>query len=341
MENDACLATQNELFDRCCYEKCSICQDYQLDEEMTVTQNGTIMGCSEIDNHFIGLNQITQDSDQCRHIQQDHFDSCCYDIPCDLCSSGDIQYELLVNDHVVYMGVNRTCGDWSVVAEGGLSQSDACKTSKEDLFGSCCFKECNLCQGQEFSISWNQQLTFDGLSSTCLDVYMNLRNERIQDGDERCQSVQSAVAHNCCIKMPTHQCSLCQHSNGTYLNTNWNIEVDYQGQTVTCGDVNARLSSEEIDSFVCLSARDDYWYQCCTPQQGGYGGSEIGGILPTLAPKVSDGDSESDQSSWDSPTLEEDGNFGTYFRSNQARKYHSRPATVLVVCLLTSFVTYF
>lgn len=135
-EDSSCVVTQNDLFDKCCYAKCSICQDYQIDQEMTVTHEGTTMGCSEIDDYFIGLNEITRESEECARIQQEHWNSCCYDIPCDICDD----YELLVNEPVTYMGVERTCGDWSVLAERDLSQSDVCKTTTKDLFDSCCFK---------------------------------------------------------------------------------------------------------------------------------------------------------------------------------------------------------
>ena len=111
-EDSSCVVTQNDLFDKCCYAKCSICQDYQIDQEMTVTHEGTTMGCSEIDDYFIGLNEITRESEECARIQQEHLNSCCYDIPCDICDD----YELLVNEPVTYMGVERTCGDWSVLA---------------------------------------------------------------------------------------------------------------------------------------------------------------------------------------------------------------------------------
>ena len=260
-EDDACLVTQNDLFDDCCYVKCSICQDYQLDQEGSVVHEGTTMACSEIENYFMGANEITQGSEQCGRIQQEHWNNCCYDLPCNLCVSGDSQHELLVNQPVLYMGVNRTCGDWSVLAEGELSQGDVCVATKNDLSDSCCFKECSLCRDTGSLIKWNQPLTYDGLASTCLDVYMNLRSEKVQDGDDRCQSVQFTVSNECCHKMPTNQCSLCQSSNGTFLNTNWNSEVNYQGEIVTCGDVNAMLSSEELDGILCLSARDDLWNQ--------------------------------------------------------------------------------
>jgi len=337
-EDDACLVTQNDLFDDCCYDKCSICQDYQLDQEMIVTHEGTSMGCSEIENHFIGMNQITQASDHCAKIQQEHWNSCCYDVPCEICVSGDSEYELLVNDYSKYMGVNRTCGDWSVLSEGELSQSDVCKTTQSDLFDSCCFKECNLCKDQGWTINWNRPLTYDGLASTCLDVYMNLRSERVQDGHDRCQSVQFTVSQECCQKNPTNQCSLCQSSNGTFLNTNWNSEVNYQGEIITCGDVNALLSPEELDSILCLSARDDLWNQCCTPQQGGNTG--LGGILPTLAPEVSDSD-ESGQSGKNPTTYEANGFDGSNFiRRNGAQSSHLMFTVwmVLIVGLVPSFI---
>jgi len=272
---------------------------------------------------------------------------CCYDIPCDLCVSGESEYELLVDQHMLYMGDTRTCGEWSVLAEGELSQSDVCMTAKNDLFSNCCFKPCTLCKDAEHSINWNLPLTYEGLASTCLDVYLNLRSERLQEGDDRCQSIQFTVSDECCHKLPTNQCSLCQTSDGTYLNTNWNAEVNYLGEKVTCGDVNAKLSSEELDGILCLSARDDLWNQCCTPQLGGNTG--LGGILPTeqndlgtlapgvLVPQVSDSD-ESNQSPGASF---DDGSFTTFHRRNGA--HHSQLLYTVVmlpfIVVATSFIS--
>lgn len=269
--------------------------------------------------------------------------SCCYDVPCEICVDGDVEYELLVNDPVMYMGVERTCGDWSVLAEGELSQSDVCKTTKSDLFDKCCFKECSLCKDPGWAMNWNRPLTYDGLASTCLDVYLNLRSERVQDGDDRCQSIQFTVTHECCYKIPSNQCSLCQHSNGTHLNTAWNSEVNYQGEIITCGDVNAMLSSEELDSILCLSARDDLWTQCCTPQQGGNTG--LGGILPTLVPGVSD--SEESSSSGLDPTTENSPDGGafsstTFFRRNGAQISHlSYTLSTVLLFFLAASLTIF
>merc|ERR1712176_566243 len=220
------------------------------------------------------------------------------------------------------MGVDRICGDWSVLAEAQLSQSNACKATKNDLFDHCCYRECNLCKDAAHSIDWNHQLSYEGLASTCLDVYMNLHSEKVQDGDDRCQSIQFTVSQECCHKLPTNQCSLCQSSDGTFLNTNWNNVVSYQGEKVTCSDVNAMLSSEELDSILCLSARDDLWIQCCTPQQGGNTG--LGGILPTLAPKVSDRNPTNSMGSTESST-HEDGEFqgSSFYRRNNASYAHS------------------
>ncbi|KAL9188929.1 hypothetical protein ACHAXT_011419 [Thalassiosira profunda] len=334
-EDDACLVTQNDLFDECCYSKCSMCGDYQLDQAAMVVHEGTPMGCSEIEDHFIGLNQITQESEECATIQQDHWNTCCYDIECDLCSSEEDKHELLVDEAVIYMGVNRTCGDWSVLAEADLSQTSACKATKDDLFHQCCFRECNLCKDPGSIVNWNHQLTYEGLPSTCLDVFMNLRSERVQGGDDRCQSVQFAVANECCDTMPSNQCSLCQSTNGTYLNTNWNAEVTYQGEAVTCSDVNAMLSSEEMDSILCQSAREDLWIECCTPQEGGNTG--LGGILPTLAPGVSDG-GESGPSDWDSGAYDTGFAGTTFYRRNASGRL--QPLCALAMPLLGSLAAF-
>ena len=232
------------------------------------------------------------------------------------------------------MGAERDCGDWSILAERGLSQSNECKRTKSELFDRCCFKECNLCKEQGTSINWNQPLFYDGLASTCLDVYMNLRSEKVHSSDDRCQSVQFAVSEECCSKLPSNQCSLCQTSNGTFLNTNWNSEVNYLGEQLTCSDINAMLSTEELGSILCLSARDDFWYQCCTPQFGG-GNTGLGGILPS--PEVSDSVGEPVQSGEDGQDPSGGASYDhgftgtTFFRRNSSnRTYSTNPLSMVL-----------
>lgn len=89
------------------------------------------MACSELENYYMGVNQIVQGSEKCARIQQEHWSNCCYDIPCDLCRSGSSEYELLVDQPVFYLGVSRSCGEWSVLAEEELSQSDGCTMAKK------------------------------------------------------------------------------------------------------------------------------------------------------------------------------------------------------------------
>ena len=139
---------------------------------------------------------------------------------------------------------------------------------------------------------------------------MNLRSERIQDGDDKCRSIQYTVSHECCYKLPTNQCFMCQASDGTFLNTNWNVEVSYQDKRMTCGDVNAILSSEEVDGELCLGARDSFWNECCTPQEGG----KIN--LPILPSGVSDNNDGS--SKWSDYG---DMGFGNFIKRNGASSH--------------------
>ena len=332
-DHDSCLVTRNDLFDTCCYDKCSICQGYQLNQMGLVEYQGTQMSCSEIENHFVGLHQITQGSDECQSLQSNFFDDCCYDIPCELCLEGDAKHELLSDKPVVYQGVNRTCSTWSVLAESELSQSDVCAITKHDLFRSCCFKKCNLCKDPRQTINWNKPLTYDGLASTCMDVFMNLRSEGIQEGNDRCQSVQYAVSHECCYEAPQNQCSLCQTSDGSFINTNWNNQLLYQGEDVTCGDVNAMLSTKELDSSICLSTRDELWDVCCTPREGGNTG--LGGILPTLPPSPDSNSNPTTGSGGSNPFGIAGFNENAYFRRPSAA-VKVNPLFTVVVAVATA-----
>jgi hypothetical protein len=309
VEDDMCLKTQNALFDSCCYDKCNLCENFQLNPNVNVMHEGTSMGCSEFETNYFGLNEITRESDQCAIIQQQHFNDCCYDIPCQLCQSGDLSYELMAEELVTFENKNRTCGDVSVLLESHLSQDDICLSTRDDIFDACCFMQCKLCKEPTYAVNWNYELDIEGLASTCMDVFTSLRSEGIKEGDDKCESVKFAVSHECCYKLPTNQCALCLNSNGTFVNTNWNNEVTYQGVTRTCSDLNAILGSEELDSAICLMARDEYWSACCLPQEGG-NTDEIGDIL--ASDEKSELELEADSPSGSSTSYYDPSSFGDF-----------------------------
>jgi hypothetical protein len=103
---------------------------------------------------------------------------------------------------------------------------------------------------------------------------------------------------------------------------------------MTCSDVNAMLSSEEIDSILCLTARDDLWNQCCLPQLGG-NGDGIGDILASDKEESSGGSSGSG-----GIVYGDDGDFGftTMYRRNGADKMHSVYALVFSSLVVVGLV---
>jgi len=339
-DDNMCIGTQIDLFDICCYDRCRLCHDYQLDMEAVVVHHGTSMGCSEIENSVFALNQTAQGSKECLETHKEHFDECCYDIPCSLCTVGDKRHELLVSDPVTFQGRTRTCGEVSVLMEAEMSQSGTCKNTKHEVFDTCCFQQCELCTDPGWVVNWNRPLSYDGLASTCIDVYMNLRNEMVAAGDDRCLTVQHTLSEECCYKIPSSQCSLCQNSNGTFLNTNWNYEVTYQGASVTCSDVSAMLSSEELDSLLCLSTRDQLWNDCCVPHEGGDSG--LGGISPSLPPEVFNENKGVSASGW-SPSDQDEHGLTTFFRRNAANRLlpRSHVMSLKALGLYFSFAYYF
>ena len=336
MEDDMCLTTQNVLFDLCCYDKCNLCEKFQLNPNVNVMHEGVLMGCSEFETNYFGLNEITRGSDECAMIQQQHFNDCCYDIPCQLCHFEDLSYELMTEEVVTFENKNRTCGDVSVLLESHLSQDDICLSMKDDIFGTCCFMPCKLCKETTHAVNWNHELNIKGLASTCIDVYTSLRSEGIQESDDKCESVKFAVSHECCYKLPINQCALCLNSNGTFLNTNWNNEVNYRGVRTTCSDLNAILSSEELDSATCPTVRDDYWSACCLPQEGG-NTDGIGDILAIGAgPELeleADSPGGSSSSYYDTSSF---GDFGAMYTrpiSSATKELGMKYATILLATL--------
>lgn len=225
------------------------------------------MSCSEVENHFFSTERIAQGSEECNAIHEQHFDDCCYDIPCDLCMSETEQYNILTSSEVFFNGAARTCGDVSVLVKAEMSQSDVCTSARDDAFDTCCYKQCDLCDEPKWVVDWNHPLTFEGAESSCLDAYMMLYSEKVEEESDRCGWVRDTLGSECCYRLPSNQCSLCQTSDGKYLSTNWNYGVFYKDAAVTCGDVNALLSAEELDSDTCLVARDQLWDSCCVPHE--------------------------------------------------------------------------
>jgi len=142
-----------------------------------------------------------------------------------------------------------------------MSQGNACLAAQENIFDTCCFQQCELCQ-LGASINWAAMSVFDGQSQSCTDIYWLLVSESVEAGSETCRGL-SQLSNDCCYQIPTQQCTLCKDSNGVTYNTRWNTDVTVNEITKTCGDFNTLLATQEDDSETCSMAKDEIFDDCC------------------------------------------------------------------------------
>ncbi len=261
-DSDTCSLARQDLASQCCYNKCSLCGGLQTNAALTVTHDGTQMGCGEFDSYIFSSNIIKEGSAECSSFQAEHRQACCYDIQCSLCAKGDDIYTTKEDALVQYGGLEATCGEVAnFLYEQEMSQSNNCLAAQENIFNDCCFQQCEMCVTGT-SVNWAATTAFNGKSQSCTDVYWLLSSEGVESDSETCGAL-SEVSKDCCYTVPNEQCSLCKDSSGATYNTRWNTQVTVNGMTKTCGDFNTLLATQEKDSQTCVIAKDTIFSDCC------------------------------------------------------------------------------
>ena len=144
-ESETCSLISNDLASKCCYDQCSLCGDLQTDPALSVTHDGTKMGCGEFDSYIFSSNLIEEGSNECKAFQTEHRPTCCYDVACSLCAKGDEVYTTKEAVMVQYGGSQATCGEVAnFLYEQEMSQSNVCLTAQKDIMSSCCFQQCEI-----------------------------------------------------------------------------------------------------------------------------------------------------------------------------------------------------
>jgi predicted 3-demethylubiquinone-9 3-methyltransferase (glyoxalase superfamily) len=261
-ESETCSLISNDLASKCCYDQCSLCGDLQTDPALSVTHDGTKMGCGEFDSYIFSSNLIEEGSNECKAFQTEHRPTCCYDVACSLCAKGDEVYTTKEAVMVQYGGSQATCGEVAnFLYEQEMSQSNVCLTAQKDIMSSCCFQQCEICDVGT-SINWAATTMFNTKEQSCTDIYWTLISESVEAGTEACNGL-SQVTKDCCYKAPSQQCTLCKDDNGATYNTRWNTEVTVNGMTKTCGEYNSLLATQENDSTTCSMAKEAIFNDCC------------------------------------------------------------------------------
>ena len=260
--SETCSLIKQDLASQCCYNKCSLCGGLQTNAELTVMHDETQLGCSEFDSYIFASNLIEEGTGECKAFQDEHRETCCYDVQCSLCSKGDDIYTTKETSVVQFGGDSTTCGEVAnFLYQQEMSQGNACLAAQENIFSDCCFQQCELCQAGA-TVNWAATTSFNGMDQSCTDIYWLLISESIEAGTQECSSM-SQVSNDCCYEVPSQQCTLCKDDNGANYNTRWNKEVTVNGMTKTCGDFNSLLATQENDSQTCSMAKDAIFNDCC------------------------------------------------------------------------------
>ena len=137
-----CIDTKNEYFESCCFQKCSICGDSNLDWEATVYFSGEVTLCHELDGKIFVEEEIASDSRRCEMSQSFYTATCCIQAPekpCNLCSSNGIHFDMNSNTEVSYDGKVKTCLEVYHSLYSRREQfSEHCNDARGELFGQCC-----------------------------------------------------------------------------------------------------------------------------------------------------------------------------------------------------------
>ena len=262
-ESETCSILRQDLASQCCYSKCSLCGDLQVNAALSVMHDETRLGCSEFDSYIFASNLVTEGTDECSQFQQEHGESCCYDVQCSLCARGNDIWTTKEDAIVPYGGSDVTCGEVAnFLYQKSMSQDNVCIAAQENIFNNCCFKQCEMCSEAGSTINWAANTVFKGQAMSCTDVYWSLMSDAIEVGHPTCSAI-GQVSGDCCYQIPQSQCTLCKDDNGVTYNTRWNKDVTVNGVTKTCGDFNTLLSTQEDDSQTCSLAKDEIFSECC------------------------------------------------------------------------------
>jgi hypothetical protein len=140
--SEMCDATQSMLFDGCCYEKCSLCDGRSLKWDATVKYNNQILSCDEFSQLF-SMSVTNKGDQQCDAMQEAYSQTCCYEppsTPCNLCSDGMANYELMSNAFVKtrFAQSSHCMALFTQLAEREDESSQQCIEFKSAYFKSCC-----------------------------------------------------------------------------------------------------------------------------------------------------------------------------------------------------------
>ncbi len=265
MDSDTCSSAKESIAGECCYKKCAICPENQLqDLKQSIEIEGESISCLQL--HTVRTADIATNSSNCRSMQSQFADPCCYtppETPCVLCPDESVKRNVLVN----FNGGSETC---EVVASTLGSRenngTDECIASKAEFQEFCCMNKCSLCIESE-QIDWDARVEFEGrkdVSCGSFDWYFT--DNEIEEGSENCTVMQDAFSETCCyepLNYSTPACALCKKGE-EWFDLNGDVIVYFEGSNKTCTEVSNTLyrKAEDVSGF-CEASRTEYFSSCC------------------------------------------------------------------------------
>ncbi len=280
---------------------CKICPDPTSQGvlswvEIEVDMDGTLTAtkCGDLDYGL--LLSVKTDSEVCDSLKLEYGDVCCYTYPetqCTLCNKDQVNYNIRSDLNVTMPdGTVATCGLVDIMLGPEEISAEKCVTTQDALFDSCCYNQCNLCDGQ--GLKWwvdfelpmerrNAQEAGEGGQGneeqeqtsreptaapsaplmTCSSMDASLYSDYIEAETDECLEIRNLYSPDCCYTFPTNACGICKQGDDAAQTLLWAEEVLYEGKNVSCGVIDNILNTEEDGSPTCISAKETLFDSCC------------------------------------------------------------------------------
>jgi hypothetical protein len=260
------LASSDEcdkaIHPQCCYMEpvspCNLCR--QGSEYFDVMGSNTViymdqkMICAEVSDMMTRREE--DDGETCSSARAEVFDACC-DSKCSLCPEKGLEAGIKVS----YEGRMMTCLelDLGLGPAAFTAGSKQCNEITSQYSEDCCYEKpvtpCRICPGETTGVNKENFVSYLGVDTSCesLSNYLGSREE--QQG-EACQLALSEHSEECCFDM----CSLCDDGKA-----DWETFVQYEGQSMACGDFEWILRDKGVAAGTdqCAAVKGEFSEKVC------------------------------------------------------------------------------
>ena len=244
--------------------KCRLCSDPStqgMRDWLEVEYDGETMTCGDADMAI--LSDYVKGTEECDSAKQSLGSTCCYnyaDTPCSLCRSETEFMDLRALAEIEYNGEAMTCGDLGKRLGPDEADSEMCLEAQKEHWDTCCYNQCTLCEGQ--GVKWWDEIEYEEEPLNCGELDGILYANQTEVEDDLCQDVLSEFRNECCYDFPTDPCDVCT-KDGKKHTLMPGEEVEYNGSTFTCAEVNNFLSPFESTTKQCTEVQELSFDTCC------------------------------------------------------------------------------